>query len=207
MCGAVVGVFLQLPAGVSGDVCGWCVVGRVPFPGVAASSAALCRDGKSATPAERGRRFDEGPATAGGRGLSAGWPAVVEDARARSVGGSSSSRVRAWAVPFSAVLCRVLWFPCSRCSGLSAMRRLAVGRVRRARFRRKIVVALSLPPAMELSAWSLKMSTIVVSAIVAPSPKFRRKSYVLLYTMPSEVFIQFCKIFIEFNANAGQMPI
>lgn len=126
----------------------WLVRGgacSVPGRGCVAS-AALCRDGKSATPAERGRRFGEGPATAGGRGLSAGWPAVVEDARARSIGGSSSSRVRAWAVPFSAVLCRVLWFPCSRCSGLSATRRLAVGRVRRARFRRKIVVALSLLP-------------------------------------------------------------
>lgn len=160
------GVFLQLP-GVSGDVCGWCVVGRVPFPGVAASgasSAALCAAmEKARPPAERGRRFGEGPATAGGRGLSAGWPAVVEDARARLVGGSSSSRVRAWAVPFSAVLCLVLWFPCSRCSGLSAMRRLAVWRVRRARFRRKIIVALSFPPAMELSARSLKMSTSPLS--------------------------------------------
>lgn len=85
------------------------------------------------------------------------------------------------------------------------MRRLAVGRVRRARFRRKIVVALSLPP---------RDGT---ERVVAEDVYYRRLGHsgpvtvievssqvnVHLSTMPSEFFIQFCKIFIEFK----QMPM
>lgn len=55
MRGRGISLQLLLLPGVSDDVCGWCVVGRVPFPGVAAAaSAALCAAMEKARPPAEG---------------------------------------------------------------------------------------------------------------------------------------------------------
>lgn len=135
--GVLCGRFLAA-SGVSGccrGVCGlrWrCAVRRLAppsgrgFVGFAALCAAMARGFRP----ERARRFGEGPATRLGEGIR-DRPAS-EDVRPLDrllgrrgcVGGCHS--------PWCCV--RFLWFPCSRCRGLSATRLGAVGRVRRARF-------------------------------------------------------------------------
>lgn len=126
---------------VCGAVAWWGVLRRLFRAWLRRVRRFVCRDGRGDR--LRGRRFGEGPATAG-----RGYPLAGRHWRmCACLIGSSSSRVHLGR--HSPRCCvRFLWFPCSRCRGLSATR--VVGRMRRARFPPSSEDHRSLFPRVEL---------------------------------------------------------